>query len=145
MTTIRELLAAHVADAQCAMCHLHFDSLGLAMEGFDPIGRVRTADRAGRPINNEVELPNGKTATGISGLIEYIMQHRREDFLRTLCRRFLGYALGRSVNLSDQPLLMAMEEALQENEFRFSVMFELVVRSPQFRKQRGRGFQTTTR
>ena len=145
MTTIRELLAAHVADAQCAMCHLHFDSLGLAMEGFDPIGRVRTADRAGRPINNEVELPNGKTAGGISGLIEYIMQHRREDFLRTLCRRFLGYALGRSVNLSDQPLLMAMEEALQENEFRFSVMFELVVCSPQFRKQRGRGFQTTTR
>jgi hypothetical protein len=115
------------------------------MEGFDPIGRVRTADRAGRPINNEVELPNGKTAGGISGLIEYIMQHRREDFLRTLCRRFLGYALGRSVNLSDQPLLMAMEEALQENEFRFSVMFELVVCSPQFRKQRGRGFQTTTR
>ncbi len=29
--TIRELLAAHVADAQCAMCHSHFDGLGLAM------------------------------------------------------------------------------------------------------------------
>jgi hypothetical protein len=143
--TIRELLAAHVADAQCAMCHLHFDSVGLAMEGFDPIGRARTKDRAGRPIDNEVKFPNGKTAKGISGLIEYIVQHRRQDFVRTLCRRFLGYALGRSVNLSDQPLLMEMEETLQENDFRFSVMFELVVRSPQFRKQRGRGFQATAR
>ena len=144
-TTIRELLAAHVADAQCAMCHQHFDSLGLAMEGFDPIGRARTTDRAGRPIDNHVKLPNGETAKGISELIEYIVHHRRQDFVRTMCRRFLGYALGRSVNLSDQPLLMEMEAALQKNEYRFSVMFELVVRSPQFRKQRGRGFQTTAR
>ncbi|MFM7056876.1 MAG: DUF1592 domain-containing protein, partial [Planctomycetota bacterium] len=42
----RELLAAHVSDAQCAMCHRHFDHLGLTMEGFDAIGRARTKDAA---------------------------------------------------------------------------------------------------
>ncbi len=140
-STIRELLSAHVADAQCAMCHSHFDSLGLAMEGFDPIGRSRSKDRAGRPIDNTAELPNGESARGIPGLIEYIQQHRRQDFVRTLCRKFLGYALGRSVILSDQPLLADMEQALEQNEFRFSVLFELVVRSPQFRQQRGRDFR----
>lgn len=139
--TIRELLSAHVSDAQCAMCHSHFDSLGLAMEGFDAIGRSRTKDSGGRQIDNGAILPNGETAMGISGLIEYIQHHRRNDFVRTLCRKFLGYALGRSVELSDQPLIDRMDKTLRENDFRFSVLFEEVVRSRQFRNQRGTGSQ----
>ncbi|MFM8479371.1 MAG: DUF1592 domain-containing protein, partial [Planctomycetaceae bacterium] len=38
--SLRELLAVHVSDAQCAMCHRHFDHFGLTMEGFDAIGRA---------------------------------------------------------------------------------------------------------
>jgi hypothetical protein len=136
-TSIRELIASHTANAKCAMCHTHFDSLGIALEGFDPIGRARTNDLAGRPIDNVVVLPNGQTAQGISGLIEYIREHRRRDFVDTLCRKFLGYALGRSVLLSDQPLLIEMEAALQRNDDHFSALFETVVRSPQFRTRRG--------
>ena len=110
--TIRKLLAAHVSDPRCAMCHTHFDSIGLAMEGFDPIGRARSQDLAGRPIDNRSELPDGTTATGIPQLIEYIGAQRKEDFVKTLCRKFLGYALGRSVALTDQPLLHEMQEKL---------------------------------
>ncbi|MCP4194814.1 MAG: DUF1592 domain-containing protein [Planctomycetaceae bacterium] len=137
--SIRELLAVHVADAQCARCHTHFDSLGLAMEGFDAIGRARTNDGAGRPIDNSARLPNGEIAKGVPDLIKYVEQYRRDDFVKTLCRRFLGYALGRSVILSDQPFLAEMEAVLEKNDYRFSVMFEMVVRSEQFRKQRGKG------
>ena len=138
--TIRTLLAAHVSATQCALCHAHFDSLGLAMEGFDPIGRSRLKDLAGRAIDNLAELPNGKAAKGIPGLIEYVVEHRKQDFVETICRKFLGYALGRSVELSDQPLLNAMQAKLTKNGYRFSVMFEMVVASPQFRRQRGRDF-----
>jgi hypothetical protein len=138
--TIRELLAAHVADSQCAMCHKHFDGLGLAMEGFDAIGRRRTADSAGRPIDDLAPLPGGKNARGIPGLIEYIRSDRRDDFANHLCRRFLGYALGRSVILSDQPLLDEMRRQLDANDQRFSALFETVVLSPQFRTQRGSDF-----
>ncbi len=143
--TIRDLLASHVADTKCAMCHKHFDGLGLAMEGFDAIGRARTTDLAGRAIDDVAKLPNGETAEGIPGLVDYIDQHRRQDFIRTMCRKFLGYALGRSVTLSDQLLLDEMETALEKNENRFSVLFEVVVRSPQFRNQRGRDFVTAGR
>ena len=143
--TIRELIAEHTANRQCAICHVHFDSLGMALEGFDPIGRLRTKDLAGRPIDNVAEFPSGQTAQGLPGLIEYLEQHRREDFARTLCRKFLGYALGRSVSLSDTPLLLEMESALQKNDYRFSVLFEMVVQSSQFRKQRGREFSGTPR
>ncbi len=143
--TIRKLLAAHVSDPRCAMCHTHFDNIGLAMEGFDPIGRARSQDLAGRPIDNRSELPDGTTATGIPQLIEYIGAQRKEEFVKTLCRKFLGYALGRSVALTDQPLLHEMQEKLAQNEYRFSVLFETVVVSPQFRRQRGRDFVSRRR
>ena len=143
--TIREMMAEHTANPRCAMCHVHFDSLGMAMEGFDPIGRRRSKDLAGRVVNDAVEFPGGETASGIPGLIQYIEKNRKQDFVRTLCRKFLGYALGRSVMLSDSILLEQMEEALRKNEYRFSVLFETVVTSPQFRNQRGRDFSLTGR
>lgn len=136
--TIRELIAEHTADAKCSICHTHFDSIGMAMEGFDPIGRIRTKDLAGRPIDNLATLPDGQAAKGVPGLIDYIEQHRRDDFVKTMCRKFLGYALGRSVLLSDQPLLQKMQKELEQNEYRFHVLFEKVVTSPQFLMQRGR-------
>ena len=135
--SLRELLAQHVANPRCAMCHVHFDGLGLALEGFDAIGRARTKDLGGRPIDDLAKLPNGESGRGISGLIDYVESHRRKDFVRTLCRKFLGYALGRSVVLSDQPLLREMEQSLEAGEYRFSVLFETVVKSPQFRQHRG--------
>ncbi len=138
----RELLAAHVADAQCAMCHRHFDHLGLTMEGFDAIGRARTKDAAGRPIETRVTLADGDTIDGIPGLADYVLKHRRSEFLQTFCRRFLGYALGRSVQLSDQSLLEQMQAALEAGDGKFSVLVDQVVRSPQFRSIRNREFST---
>jgi hypothetical protein len=33
-----------------------------------------------------------------------------------------------------------MESELEKNNYRFSIMFETVIKSPQFRKQRGKQF-----
>jgi hypothetical protein len=131
------------------MCHVHFDGLGLTMEGFDAIGRPRKKDLAGRAVLTIGSLPpsslapvkdaKGVNMEGISGLIEYIEKDRRHDFERNLCRKFLGYALGRSVLLSDESLLEEMQKKLRA-EGRFSVLFETVVLSPQFRRQRGRDY-----
>jgi hypothetical protein len=137
--TIRELLADHVADSKCAMCHVHFDGLGLAMEGFDAVGRARSSDQAGRAIVATGKIHGGGEVRGVAGLIDYIEKNRRQDFDRQLCRKFLGYALGRSVLLSDRSLLLEMEKSLQ-TDGRFSALFETVVLSPQFRQQRGRAF-----
>jgi hypothetical protein len=137
------MLALHTANRQCAMCHVHFDGLGLTMEGFDAVGRARQKDLGGRVVNAVGPLPGGKSADGIAGLIDYVEKSRREDFESNLCRKFLGYALGRSVTLSDQPLLEEMQKKLQA-ERRFSVLFETVVLSPQFRRQRGRDYAATS-
>jgi hypothetical protein len=138
--TVRELLKLHIADAKCAGCHQRFDPVGLAMEGFDPIGRARAKDLAGRPVDNVVSLPDGTTARGVPAFGTYLATRRKAEFTRTLCRKFLGYALGRSLQLSDRPLLEALESGLSETDDRLSVLFELVATSPQFRTQRCQEF-----
>ncbi|MFO0804355.1 MAG: DUF1592 domain-containing protein [Gemmataceae bacterium] len=138
--TIRELLKLHVADEKCARCHVRFDPVGLAMEGFDPIGRTRTKDLAGRAIDNVVSLSNGKTSKGVPEFGDYLAKTRQADFTRTLCHKFLGYALGRSLQLSDQPLLNEMQAKLEKSEYKMSAIIELVATSPQFVNQRCRDF-----
>ena len=140
--TIRQLLAAHTEDVKCARCHVRFDPIGLAMEGFDSIGRSRAKDLAGRAIDNVVQLPSGEQARGVSEFSEYLAKHRRSDFTKTLNRKLLGYALGRSLQLSDLVLLEKMEASQQETDYRSVPLFEAVVTSPVFRNQRCREFDT---
>jgi len=41
----------------CSGCHRNFDAYGLALDSYDTIGRFRTMDPAGRPIDPSVTLP----------------------------------------------------------------------------------------
>jgi hypothetical protein len=138
--TIRELLKLHTDDAKCARCHVRFDDVGLAMEGFDAIGRKREKDLAGRTIDNVVKISPEKEARGIPEFAEFLAQERAADFTQTLNRKLLGYALGRSLQISDQPLLASMQENLRQNGGRFGTLIETIVTSPQFRQQRCRDF-----
>jgi hypothetical protein len=140
--TIRELLKLHTDNEKCARCHQRFDPVGLAMEGFDAIGRTRKKDLAGRAIDNLVRLPDGQNSRGVPEFAEFLRAKKRDQFTETLCRKLLGYALGRSLLLSDQPLLEKMQVTLQKNEFRLGPLLEVVVLSPQFRNQRCRNFET---
>ena len=57
--------------------------------------------------------------------------------MQQFCRKLLGYALGRGVQLSDEPLLAELREKLETNGFRFHVAVETIALSPQFRSVRG--------
>jgi len=138
--TIRQLLALHTEAETCARCHRRFDPVGLSMEGFDPIGKSRSQDLAGRPVDNIVRLPSGEEARGVPQFLKYLQSSRNDDFIRTLCHKFLGFALGRSVELSDHELLEQVQAALRKDDFRFETLFETIVLSPQFRNQRCRDF-----
>lgn len=136
--TERQLIQRHSSDPKCARCHDRIDHFGFALEGFDAIGRARNHDSAGMPIDTLAKLPSGDELNGIEGLREYLMEQRRDDFLRQFCRKLLGYALGRSVQLSDKPLMDEMLADLKSNDYRINVAIEKIVLSPQFRKVRGR-------
>ncbi len=138
--TERQLIEQHSSDAQCARCHRRIDPLGFALEGFDAIGRARSKDAAGMVIDTAAILPDGTRLQGLDGLRTYLLEKRRDDFLRQFCRKLLGYALGRSVQLSDQPLLETMLAQLKTNDHKIGIAIELILRSPQFREVRGREY-----
>jgi hypothetical protein len=75
---------------------------------------------------------------GLSGLRTYLLTTRKEAFVRQFCRKLLGYALGRSVQLSDEPLLAEMHGKLKADDYHLHTLFETIVLSRQFREIRGR-------
>ena len=63
---------------------------------------------------------------------------RQADYVDNLCKKLFGYALGRSLQLSDTKALAAMKAKLAADEYRFGSRVEAIVTSPQFLKKRGR-------
>ncbi len=137
--TLRETLARHRADPNCASCHQRFDSLGLVFEGFGPVGESRTLDLAGHPVDTRAVFPDGSEGSGVAGLRTYIHAHRQEDFLDNLCRKLLAYALGRSLMLSDEITVRDMRARLDAHGGKFGNLVDVIVTSPQFLNKRGPG------
>jgi hypothetical protein len=135
---VRDLLAKHRENAACASCHARFDSFGLAFEGYGPVGERRTKDLAGRPVDVQATFPGGSQGAGLDGLQSYIRARREMDFLNNLCEKTLVYALGRSLTLSDEPLLDAMRAKLAASGYKMSALIETIVTSPQFLNRRSR-------
>jgi mono/diheme cytochrome c family protein len=133
---VREMLAKHRANAMCAACHSRFDSFGLAFEGYGPVGDSRKNDLAGRPVDTDVTYPGGFQGAGLNGLEAFIRQYREREFVGNISRKLLAYALGRSLQLSDEALIDRMQTQLQADQYRFDSLVESIVLSPQFLNKR---------
>ena len=131
--TARQLIEKHSSAKECSKCHERIDPYGFALEQFDAIGRIRKNQR-----DTSVTLFDGTRVNGIKGLRDYLVTERADDFLEQFCRKLLGYALGREVQLSDMLLIEEMKDQLRDNEYRFNVVVDLLIGSDQFRKIRGR-------
>ena len=132
----RQLFEQHSKDQSCAKCHQRIDPFGFALESFDAIGRRRRGDLEGVPLDTQTTLPDGSEIDGLAGLRDYLMNSRQDDFLDQFCRKLLGYALGREVQLSDEPLLANMKQRLAGADYRVSMAVETIVLSDQFRRKR---------
>lgn len=135
--TVRQLVERHSTDPKCIICHQRIDAFGFALEGFDAIGRRREKDLADRPIDTHAKTMDGAQFDGLDGLRKYLLTVRREAFLKQFCKKLLGYALGRAVQLSDEPLLADMQSQLAAHDYKIGVAVEAIVRSRQFRDIRG--------
>lgn len=138
----RQLTERHSSDPKCAGCHVRVDPYGFSLEAYDAIGRFRTNDASGLPINAHAKLADGTEFVGLDGLRNYLVQQRQDAFLRQFYRKLLGYALGRSVQLSDKPLIADLQKTLAAQNYPAATAVEWIVRSPQFREVRGRDFVT---
>lgn len=137
--TVRDITEKHSKVPECAVCHVRIDPFGYALERYDAIGTRRDRDAAGRPIDVKVELPlTGKPVVeDMAGLRRYLAEERGDEIVRVFCRKLLGYSLGRALKLSDKPLVERMMTELKRKQYRVSAAMETILKSRQFRYQRG--------
>src|SRR5260370_39701544 len=92
---LRDMLAKHRENPVCASCHARFDSLGLAFEGYGPIGERRSKDLAGPPGDTQAGFPAGTRAARLSSRPSCLPAPRQPHFIDHLRRKMLPYSLRR--------------------------------------------------
>lgn len=126
-TTMRERLEQHQANPTCAMCHRLIDPLGFALENFDSIGAWRDIE-AGRIVNAHGTFIDGSTIDGVIGLRGLLLE-RRELFVAALTERLLTYALGRTLEPYDMPVVRAIVRSAAKDDYRFSALVQGIAAS----------------
>lgn len=101
--TQAQRLLQHREDASCAKCHTRMDPIGQVFEGFDAVGRARTTDEYGNPIDAQGEVTDTVDADGpVSGVAE-LAQRLADSTEAQQCYMIqnLRYYLGREVSEKD--------------------------------------------
>lgn len=115
----RELLQAHMEEAQCAQCHRKIDPIGYGLEHFNAVGLWRETEYTEIAANNRVRqskehpiddsgtLPDGTKFDGFFELRDAVAS-RHEAFARGFVEHLIAYALGRPYGFTDQDLADAI-------------------------------------
>jgi len=129
--SVREITERHRMDPNCAGCHIRIDPFGMTLEQFDALGRLRTAKEL-KPGDAKATTQDGTEINGFAGLRNYLAGPRREDLLRSISQKLVGYSLGRSIQLSDRKLIEDVTKNMASGG-RWSDALLIIVNSEQFR------------
>ena len=128
--SLRKQLEQHRLKAECASCHDKMDPLGFGLENFDVLGRWRD-ELHGEPLDTKGTLPTGEVYEGPGGLKQVLMA-RKEKIMRHLARKLAGFAFGRELNQFDNCVIDDAMKALEQNDWRATVLIETIATSYPF-------------
>lgn len=115
--TVRERFEQHRDKPACYSCHVRLDPPGFALERFDAIGSWREKDGS-QPIDAHAEW-NGAPFDGPAAYKALLAQNPHE-FTRGFIEHLLSYALGRSLEVYDMPVVAQIEKAAKADGWKFS-------------------------
>ncbi len=131
----RQLVELHQSQVQCASCHRKMDTIGLALENFDVIGRWRdiekTSTRTTEPIVIDGALPDEDRFTSFAEFRRSLLNHEA-DFARHMVESFIVYGLGRDVEFTDDPYIKKIMSRIESSGYRIRDMIHAVAESPLF-------------
>jgi hypothetical protein len=134
--TVREIMEQHRAKPACNACHGVMDPLGFSLENFDAIGEWRARDRyAGSAIDASGTLVDGTPVSGPVDLRKALMK-RPEQFVQTFTEKLMTYALGRTVEYYDMPVVRQIVRDAAKDNYRFSSIVSGIVKSAPFQMRK---------
>ena len=134
--TLKEQLDLHRNKASCVDCHLKIDPYGLVFENYDATGRYVTT-HGEKGVDAKSTLPDGTVVEGIEGIRNYILEHRKDDFARSLVEHLYSYAVGRPVGFSDEGDIEAILREVRGENYSFRSVVRSIVNSPSFLQSQG--------
>jgi hypothetical protein len=129
--TIRETMEVHRANPTCATCHRMIDPIGFGLANFDWMGRWQDTEK-GKPVDASGVMPSGDKFTGPVELRQTILK-RKDEFVRNVTQKVMGYALGRSLQDGDQCTVQKIMTALEKDHYGTRTLIREVVMSVPFR------------
>jgi hypothetical protein len=136
---IRSRLAAHAQQAECAVCHVVIDPIGLAFENFDGIGAYRTTyGDTGPTIDPSGMLVTGETFSSAPQLLAILSSGAYlQQLLDCTSRKLMTYALSRELTQTDEPFLAEVRAAWGPQGYGLRALLKDVVVTGTFRYRRG--------
>lgn len=128
--TLRERIGAHLTNDACAGCHLQMDPIGLGLERFDGIGRLRSQENGG-PIDPRADLDGAQYPDAWS-LAEGVSSH--PDLPRCLVRNLYRYATGQIESERGRADLLSMVDRFAGAGYRVKPLLLEIVLSAGFRR-----------
>ena len=137
--SVREQLEVHRNRDSCASCHRGLDPWGISLEHFDAVGLWRdhivkkhNGAEEKRPVNAVDELPNGTRFDGAESLRRYLVKEKGDEFGETLVRHLMTYALGRSLELTDEDEIADLTKEFMKDDYRLRSLVHRIVSSEAF-------------
>jgi hypothetical protein len=133
--TIRERMEMHRSQPSCNACHGIMDPIGMSLENFDAMGKWQTKDaETGTLLDTAGKMADGTLVNGPDDLRRVLASHS-DQFVQTLTVNLLTYALGRTVEYFDMPVVRQIVRDANHNGDRFAAIVMGIVGSPEFQMQ----------
>lgn len=128
----RQHLEQHRSTPQCAVCHSFLDSVGFGLDAYDGIGRARTVDSRGKPIDTRGRLI-GAEAPDFEGPMELETKLRQMPrFSECITRQLYQYAAGRPVSGEDECAISQIHAEWKASGFAYPDLLKALVHSDAF-------------
>ena len=133
--SLRQRLEPHRQNVACAQCHDRIDPLGFGLENYGVLGRWRDKYE-GHTVDARGALPDGTTFSGPAEL-KLALLGRKDQFVRHLTKKMLGYALGRGLTYYDYCAVNSIVDKLRANDYKSHHLLFGIIQSVPFRFKAG--------
>lgn len=132
--TLKERIEDHRNHPACISCHAKIDPWGIAFENYDAIGRWRDSVN-GKPVDASSDLFNKQKLDGMSGLKQFLLENRQDQFVSALVHKVTNYALGRPLKFTDRADLDGVTAEVRRRGDGLSTLLTIVATSDLFRSK----------
>ncbi|WP_238381233.1 DUF1592 domain-containing protein [Mariniblastus fucicola] len=136
--SIRDQLAKHKNNSDCASCHRKIDPPGFALENFDPSGRWRTHYGVGkkkkknrRVIDASFEMASGKKFKNLNQFKALVLKDKQK-LAQNVAEKLMTYGTGETIQFADRDDIKACVSRTAKSDYGFESLIKEVVASELF-------------